>query len=333
MKKRINKLLKRLSKNIEGLHRTISYVKEETGYFRIYILLDIIRCYLCYDANYEEYKVFEFYDINKKKERTYLTKKRHKKIERYLYDKKELSVLSDRREFYKKFDKYLKRDVCYSKNLSFKQLEELIISKKEVVCKDSSMSDKNTLLLNVKNFRSPAYLLDEANKKKLFIIEENISQHKSIEKINPNNINILSIVTLRKWNQVDIIASTIKFGTSGNYEYDYKKSNYIIGCVDTKTGIIKSKLFNSNGKITNIHPVSKEKLSNLQVPLFDKATAMATKCALELDRILEVEWNFMISNNKVLLINANLWNDYLFSQIPEYLPKKEGFMNYYKNVK
>ena len=333
MKKSIKTFFKKLKKNIIGIHKTISFVKKETGYLRIYIFLDIIRCYFSYEANYEEYRVFEFYDINRKKERTYLTKARHNRLKKHLYNKKNLTILSDRREFYKKFDKYLKRDVCYSKNLSFKQLEELIISKKEIVCKDSTMFDKNTLLLNVKNFRSAAYLLEEANNKKLFILEEYIPQHKSIERINPYNLNILSIVTLKNRSGVNVIASTIKFGTSTSFEYDYKKSNYIIGSVDLKTGIVKSKLLSSSGKVTNIHPVTKEKLSNFEVPYFNKAKEMAIKCANELDDVLELEWNFMVGNNKVVLINANLWKDYLFSQTPEYLPKKEGFMNYYKNVK
>ena len=38
----------------------------------------------------------------------------------------------------------------------------------------------------------------------------------------------------------------------------------------------------------------------------------------------------MIAKSQVLLISANLWEDYTFSQIPEFLDKKVGLMPYYR---
>ena len=46
---------------------------------------------------------------------------------------------------------------------------------------------------------------------------------------------------------------------------------------------------------------------------------------------LEVEWNFAITKSNVCLMGANLWGDYIFSQIPEYLGKKVGLMPYYNS--
>lgn len=329
MKKRIVNFFKYLKKHICGINKTIMYVRRNTNHLYAYILLDIIRCYIVYGSNYNEYRIYEFFLIDKTLESTYLTSSVHKSLLKYLYKKKSISYLSDRREFYKKYDKYLNRDVCYSKNLSFKQLEELISSKKIITCKSSNMKESTTEVLNLNNFRSPAFLLDYANKNNIPVLEETVSQHKDIEKINPNNINVLSITTLKNGESVEVISCVMKFGTSTSFEYDYKKSNYINCYVDLKTGIIKHKSRNRYGDIVTYHPVSREKLINIEIPLFDKAINTAIKCAKETDDILEVEWNFMISSKKVLLLSANKWQDYTFAQIPEYLNRRVGLKPIY----
>ncbi len=330
MKKKIINFCKYLKLHISSLNKTIMYVRRCTGNLYLYVLIDIIRCYISYGSNYNEYRIYEFYLVKRGIESTYLTKHYHNQIKKYLYKKKNIDYLNDRREFYKKYDKYLNRDICYSKNLSFKQLEELISSKNIVVCKQSSMKESNTEVLDLKDFRSPAFLLDSAKKSNLPILEEYLSQHKDIERINPNNINILSITTLRTGNTVDVVGAIMKFGVSRTFEYDYKKSDYINCYVDLNTGIIKHRGRDRYGEIISKHPVSNEKLTNFEVPLFDKAVNTAIKCARETEEMLEVEWNFMISNKKVALISCNKWEDYTFVQIPEYLNNKVGLRPLYE---
>ncbi len=334
MRKKLVKFLKYLKKHICGLNKTIVYVRKNTGNLYIYILFDIIRCYILYGASYNEYRIFELFIIGRNLESTYLTKFHHKKLERKLYKKKNIDYLNDRREFYKKYDKYLNRDICYSKNLSFKQLEELITTKKIIVCKSSNMKESNTEVLDVKNFRSPAFLLDYANKNNLPILEETLNQHKEIETINPNNINILSITTLKINNEINVVSAIMKFGTSTSFEYDYKKSNYLNFYVDLNSGIIKHRGRDRYGEIIQKHPVTNEKIVGFEIPLFEKAINAAIKCAKDTEEMLEVEWNFMISSKKVALISANKWVDYTFAQIPEYLNKKIGLKPFYdENIK
>lgn len=324
----LKKAFNYLKKHTVGLHKTISYVKKVSGNLRMYTFVDIIRCYFSYGANYNEYRIFEFYKFDRKREDTYLTKIRHDNLKRFLFNKKKAHAFVDRREFYKKYDKYLKRNTCYSKNLSFKQVEELINNSKDVVCKSSTLKEENTKVLRLKDFRSAAYLLESSKKSKLNILEEDIKQHKLIEEINPNNMNILSIVTLKYNDIVDVICATMKFGTNKTYEYDYKKSDYICGFVDLKTGKIKNKLRSRNGVIYTKHPITGIKLNNFEIPNFKKAIDTALKCAEDTDEALEVEWNFAIGQNKVMLISANEWSDFTFAQIPDY--SNSGLMPYYR---
>ena len=331
MKKWFKKTWTFLKKHISSIHKTTGYVKRRTGHLRIYTFFDIIRCYILYGANYDEYRIYEFYMQHRDLEDTYLTRARHEHFEPYLYNIYNLELFKDRREFYKKYDKFLKRDTCYSKNLSFKQAEEMILKNESLVCKSVLIKDEKTKVLNLYDFRSAAYLLEEAKKSKLFILEENIIEHPLLNEINPNSLNILSIVTLKYKGETEVVSATMKFGTNESYEYDYKKSDYISGFVNINTGKVTHRYRSRNGRIFTHHPISKIKITDLEIPNFEKAIKAAKKCADITNESLEVEWNFAITKNNVCLMSANLWDDYTFSQIPEYLNRKIGLMPYYRS--
>jgi hypothetical protein len=52
----------------------------------------------------------------------------------------------------------------------------------------------------------------------------------------------------------------------------------------------------------------------------------------ELSEIKQVEWTFIIGSKSIYLVDANIWDDYVFSQMREFLSDDEGLMTYYKRI-
>ena len=335
MKKELKKFFNYLKKNIKGINRCIKLIKKKSNKSSIVLFFDIWWCYIRYGVDYDEYRIFEFYSLPGFKRDTYMSKCRHQNLENYLCDVKHLAILTNRTKFYIKFKDYLNREYYNIKEISFKEFEELALKKKELICRSNNLKgESNTLILNVKNFRSPAFLLDKAKKNNLVIVESNIKQNKLFDSINPYNMNTVSVVTLLCGNKVDIVSSYVKFGITEEDKYDVNSVKHVTGIVDIKTGTIKHKLVSGEDEVYSEHPISKVKLVGLEIPLFDEIKKVASACALEFDEALEVEWNFVISNTKVYLINANLWDDYVFAQLPMFSKNKIGLMPYYRdNVK
>lgn len=335
MKKNLKKFFDYLKKHIKGINRSIRLIRKKSSKSRIILFFDMWWSYIRYGVTYDEYRIFEFYLIPGYKRDTYMSKCRHENLEKHLYDKKHLTILNSREKFYIKFKDLLNREFYNTKEMSFKEFEELALKKKELVCRSSSLkSETGTLSLNVKNFRSPAFLLDKAKKSGLNIVEASIKQNKLFDSINPYNMNTVSVVTLLCGNKVDIISSYVKFGITEEDKYDVNSVKHVTGIVDIKTGTIKHKLVSGENEVYSEHPISKVKLVGLEIPLFDEIKKIASACALEFDESLEIEWNFVISNTKVYLINANLWDDYVFAQLPMFSKNKVGLMPYYRdNVK
>ncbi len=335
MKNELNKFLNYLKKNIKGINRSINLIKKKCNKSSIVLFFDMWWSYVRYGVDYDEYRIFEFYLLPGFKRDTYMSKCRHQNLENYLCDVKHLVILNNRIKFYIKFNDCLNREYYNIKELSFKEFEELALKKKELTCRSNNLKgESNTLVLNVKDFRSPAFLLDKAKKNNLNIVEPSIKQNKLFDSINPYNMNTVSIVTLLCGNKVDIVSSYVKFGIEKEYKYDVNSVKHLTGLVDVKSGVIKHKLVYGEDELYNEHPISKVKLVNLEIPFYEEIKKIAKECAKEFDESLEIEWNFVISDKKVYLINANLWDDYIFAQLPMFSKNKIGLMPYYRdNVK
>ena len=71
--------------------------------------------------------------------------------------------------------------------------------------------------------------------------------------------------------------------------------------------------------------------NNYELPFYDNIKKQAIKLALELSEIKEVEWSFTVnSRGTVLLMDANIWDDTIFVQQPEYLYNKVGLKPKFK---
>ena len=311
----IKKYYKSLKSNLKKLHKNILVVKSKCNKNYIFILFDMLYSTVRYDVNDEEYKFFEFYNLDKDKRNTYLTNYRHDRLQKHLYDKNITNIINDKNKLIVRFKDILKREVYNINDLSFKEFEDLSKSNGKLICRsDNNSFIKTYKIFDVKNYRSPAFMAEDIRKNKLFIIEKYFENNKTLSELN-NDLVVINVVTLYNKRNANVISSTIKF-KDGN--------NIISGCIDIKNKVILSTL--KDDKFNNY-----KKIDNIKVPYFDKILDLSLKLANELSEIKEIEWSFCINGKNIYLMDASLWNDYVYSQLPDY--RKVGLIKYYNRIK
>ena len=120
MKKEIKKVFDKLKTHIKNIWNIACKIHKKSGYLRIYILFDMLWSYIAYSVNYDEYYILSFYDVVLSKRNTYLTYKKHKRIVRHLYNKKNLGVLNDSKKFYSKYKEFFNREINNINSISYK---------------------------------------------------------------------------------------------------------------------------------------------------------------------------------------------------------------------
>ena len=99
------------------------------------ILFDMAKCALLYGSGYMDYFEFEFYLLNGKERKTYLTGKYNNDIVKRYNRKEDWHLLEDKGEFNKLFKEYLGREFLDLRDASFKEFKEFIYNKDKIVCK------------------------------------------------------------------------------------------------------------------------------------------------------------------------------------------------------
>ena len=102
--------------DFKNMFRIAKQVSKKAHKPYLYILFDIIRCGLKYQAGYYDYQEFEFYLLNKEERKTYLTRGINNSLVKKYNNKEYWHLLQDKIEFNTKFNKYLKRDWIDLKN-------------------------------------------------------------------------------------------------------------------------------------------------------------------------------------------------------------------------
>lgn len=314
MKKWIDKEYKLFKEHRKRLNNVVKYVKQTNNVFRIVIVLDLFYSFIMYGCTISEYKIFDFYNVPSDKRNTYLTKSRNNSL--FLSSIKKSKGKFTRKKIYNNYKDYLNREVKELKSISFKEFELLALNKKILMFSDNNNKNK-ICVMNLKDFRSPAFMLDKAKKEGYEYVEEFKRPNKVFNKINKDGLSIISVVTLNTHNSIEIVSSSLKLQT---------KDNIIETILDN--GKIKYPFLDRDDNI--YRQLNDIELINIEIPKYDELIDLVKKFASEINDIKEIEWLFTLSDNKIQLLGAGLWNNYLFAQKQIYLNGKDGFYEYYK---
>lgn len=154
--------------------------------------------------------------------------------------------------------------------------------------------------------RTPADVHDPAGG--AFIVQEVVSQHPQLDKINPCCLNTIRIITfLTRDNEVEFLAAMLRT-SSGRRRIDNFSSGGIVIAVDIETGRLKGPGFLKAryGKELAVHPHTGTVFESFQVPLWKevKETAvMAQKIFFELKAI---GWDLAVSPQGPVIIEGNI---------------------------
>ena len=308
------KVFKRIIKN---LNKTMKYIHKKEGHLYTFLFLDIVWCYLRYGITYNEYRIFEFYNLEGSKRKTYISRRKYKKIRKKLISEDIINVVEDKELFLRRFKNYIPKDIHNINNLSFKQFEEFAYVNNNIVARSTNSRFINSYKnYTISDYRSPAFALKDIKDKKLYLVEKSINQHKSLNDI--ASLVVINIVSVITNNNIDLVTSSLKFRVD---------NKIISGNINIRKNMIVGHFKDEKG-----HNY-KENYAGFIIPCFEELKEKCAELARELEEIRQIEWSFIIgSRGSIYLVDAGIWNDYVFAQTPEFLNNRIGLMSYYKKI-
>lgn len=318
---------KKMSEKINAIH-------EKTGKNRVGLFFDMIGCSLKYGAGYNDYIIFEFYNMKAKERKTYLTRLKNKKLVTMLNDEKYARIFDEKNLFDKKFAEFMGREVIDLADIGYEEFEKFIQGKEEFFAKPYiGESGKGIEKIKVSDFKNTEELWQYVKRpdKNFGVIEQVVVQHPDAARIYPDSLNCLRVVTLVNDGKPNILYAVFKMGNNGGF-VDNLENGGLACHFDLDKGEIIGQGHTSALVNYDAHPATGIKFVGYKLPFMDEVKEMVKKAAMVLPEFRYVGWDVCLTPDGPAIIEGNDYPAYDFPQLPDpdkprigLLPKIQSF--------
>ncbi len=178
----------------------------------IIIFLDYLLSFIIYGTSIADYFQYEFYKKRHSERKTFVTWRKHKKIQKMSNDSKDSKIFINKEKFNKVFDQFIKRDWIYINDCGYTEFEKFIKKHNEVFVKPSGgFCGQNVYIYKYTQNENLLNLFERLKLEKA-IIEEKIIQTGELKEFNPDSVNTIRITTLKRNDDVYIMSSVLRLG-------------------------------------------------------------------------------------------------------------------------
>ena len=210
---RISYVIKRVGKmDFERMRETARMLHKKTGKPTGWLLMDMSKCALKYNAGYMDYKIAEMYRLNDAQRRTVITRGISNEIVRRMNDKAYWHFFDDKTEFNTLFSKWIQRDwIKTDDSLTAEKLSAFLEDKDQVIYKPLEGSSGQGIEKYVKqDWKDLPAFTEKIKQNGPAILEEIVIQHPEMARMCPTSVNTVRIATLLGDKQEGIVYAFIR---------------------------------------------------------------------------------------------------------------------------
>lgn len=307
----------------DKLNKLASDIGKRNNKTKGYVKRDMIKNFLKYGIGYTDYLKGDYINLTSEQKKTFLTTKSYYKMLKYFNGSTYIATMSDKLVFNKIFKDYLGRDFIDLRSTSLDDFKKFLKGKKHVFAKPPiSFGGHGIEKIKVSEIDDIEKLYKDLLKKKLNLIEEEIIQHKELDKLNPYAVNSFRVVTLVKDNEAHIVGNALRINID---------DAIAIGCSDAymrlgEDGKITSRVVDDVANVYEEHPMAKIKFSSVRVPFVKEAYELALKAALEVPEMRYVGWDIAITEKGPVIMEGNEYPSYGLIQYYLFNDEHEGHL-------
>lgn len=310
----------------------LGVVKDKCGQSKVRTFFDILWCAARYGAGYYDYAMYGFYDLTGKQRDTYLTRVRNRKVSDLMNDPAFHDDFDDKLRFNETFRRFLRRETLNGETATPRQMAEFAAGQEYIFAKiNHGDCGRGVNKLYVKDYESPAVMLDYIRRNQLVVLEQVLPQHPDMARLHPSSVNTMRILTDLVDGEVHVAYISVKMGRGDGY-CDNSGQGGVLCRVDPETGKIISPATDDYFNVYDRHPDTGVEFVGYQLPMVPEAIALAKEAAHEIPQVAHVGWDMAITPTGPAIIEGNDFPGTDLCQLAPFYPEKEGLWPYYKKL-
>lgn len=306
--------------NLKRMDQLADYIAKKNNKSKNYVKRDMVKNFLKYKIGYTDYFKSDYINLTNKQKEDFVTSKNFFNILAYLNPREYRIVTKDKLIFNQIFKDYIKRDFLDIRTSTDQEIKNFLKNKKNIFAKPNTdfgghniEKIKTSEIKDIKEFRN------KIQKNKQYLLEEEIIQHKEVNKINPNAVNTFRIITLYKDGKAHVLANSFRISLD---------ENPAIQCWDAymrlnNDGTPACKFVDDAGKIFDKHPLTGFDFNTIEkIPYVKESFEMVKQAALLIPEIRYIGWDIAITETGPVVIEGNEYPSY--GLIQNYLLNKDN---------
>lgn len=299
--------------------KTINDINQKTGKNKIILAFDMVGCAIKYGAGYNDYNIFEFYNMKANERKTYLARLKNKKLISKVNNQKYFHIFNEKKFFVKYFAEFLKREALVLDEIDFERFDKFVQGKEVFFAKPSGGEcGKGIEKIHIDQFKDSKEIWEyiKQPEKNFGVIEEAIVQHPDVARIYPESVNCLRVVTLVADGKPHVLYAVFKTGNNGKF-VDNLESGGIACHVDLDKGVINGQGHTSALVNYDCHPATGIQFVGYKIPYIEEVKELVKKAAMVIPEFRYVGWDVCITPDGPAIIEGNDYPAYDFPQLPD----------------
>lgn len=324
--------LKRLVRmDWKAMWKTAGMLRKPSGKSRLWLLADMLRCALKYNAGYVDYKIAQMYRLNDAQRKTQITRGLSNQIVRRMNDKAYWYLFDDKATFNELFKEEVGRGwMKLSPDTDPEAFKAFLAAHPDIIAKPLEGSSG----VGIARYTQDDWqdreedFLKELLDGQIGIIEERVIQHPRLMALCPTSVNTIRIATLLGDKKQGIVYAFLRIGNGK--VMDNVDQGGMAARVDLESGKLLTVGADKQGNTYTEHPMTHTPIVGFEVPFFEEAKAMCLKAAQKVPQMRFVAWDVAVTEKGPVFIEGNSFPSHAVPQFAAHYPDGIGIMREFR---
>ena len=311
----------------KAMWKTTGLLKKRSGKGRIWLLTDMLRCGIKYNAGYIDYKIAQMYKLNDEQRKTVITRGISNDIVRRMNPKEYWHTFDDKAEFNTVFSEWIPRKwIRIDDSTSTEDLYALCRNFTQLIGKPlEGSSGAGIQKYTESDWESgPEAFLAKLKEDGIGILEEIVIQHPKMASLCPTSVNTCRIATLLGDKQQGIVYAFLRIGNGK--VMDNVDCGGMAPRINIETGKLCTVGADKKGNTVIKHPMTDTSIIGFQIPFWEEAKKMCMEAAMKIPQMRFIAWDVAITEKGPTFIEGNSFPSHASPQFAAHYPDGIGIL-------
>ena len=324
---RLSYFFKRLFKmDWKAMWKTTALLKERSGKPRLWLLCDMLKCAIKYNAGYVDYKIAQMYKLNDAQRRTVITRGISNGIVRRMNPKEYWHFFDDKTQFNELFKAWIPRKwLLINDSTTAEQVADMMTLPNLIGKPLEGSSGVGIYKYTPEDWADGAEaFLARLKADGIGILEEIVVQHSEMARLCPTSVNTCRIATLLGDKAEGIVYGFLRIGNGK--VMDNVDCGGMAARIDLESGKLLTVGADKAGNTFTKHPMTGTDIIGFTIPYWEEAKAMCMAAARKVPEMRFIAWDVAITENGPTFIEGNSFPSHAVPQFAAHYPDGIGIL-------